>query len=45
MIEYPPGTEIYDTPDLPPSTEWGPWDFLNRLAELGMLYARFWGLL
>lgn len=45
MPEYPPGTEVYDTPDSPPSQEWGPWDFFNRLGELGMFYARLFGLI
>lgn len=45
-MQYPPGTEVRYTPDLPPQES--PldlvWWFMNRNAELGMRIAPEWGL-
>lgn len=39
------GTEVYDTPVPPPKEDWRDcyWYVVNRLAELGMYYARLFG--
>ncbi len=43
-IVYPPDTEIFETPDTPPSPTWADvyWYFTNRAAESAMRLFRMW---